>query len=119
MPSALTVTESAPSRALPSVQTPPLPVSEMQPASPAFWTSVPSAARSNTATTSPLADVVYTLVPSGLTVTERVPPRALPSVQSPPLPVSEMQPARPAFWVSVPSAARSNTATASLPSDAV
>ena len=114
VPSGLTITEMARSRALPSVHSPPLPVSEMQPASPAFWVRAPSAARSNTATAPLPVDVAYTLVPSGLTAAEYAPPRPLPSVQSPPLPVSEMQPAIPAFCVSVPFAARSNTATASL-----
>jgi hypothetical protein len=54
---------------------------------------------------------------SELTFTEMAPSSAVPSTQGP-APVSEMQPAFAGFWVSVPSAARSNTATALLPKDA-
>ena len=87
----------------------------MQPAVPGFWASVPSGDRSNTATEAFKSEATNTLAPSGLTATDRGVNRAVPSAQGP-APVSEMQPAVPAFWVSVPSAARSNTATPRGPS---
>ena len=89
----------------------------MQPAAPGCWASVPSKARSNTTTASLTRDETYTVWPSGLTATVSAPSSAAPSPHGA-APLSEMQPAAPGFWASVPFGPRSNTTTASLPIDA-
>jgi hypothetical protein len=119
LPSAETVIEVTPMSATPLTQAPlvklgapEVPFSEMQPAVPAFSVSLPLAgSRSKMTTARP--EATYTFLPSGETATDEAPPRPTPSAQAPPVPVSEMQPSVPAFWVSLPlDLLRSKIATA-------
>ena len=84
----------------------------MQATVPGFWVSMPSAPRDRRPPRRRWLSRDVDAVASGLTATPCTAEAG--SVCQGPAPVSEMQAAVPAFCVSAPSTARSNTATAPL-----
>src|SRR5439155_10379369 len=87
----------AASRAVPSAQAPPVPVSLMHPSVPASWVRVPVAvSREKTATASLISAATYKPEPSGLIDTDLALSSAFPSRHAPPFPVSLTHPFLPA-----------------------
>src|SRR5215510_2279392 len=102
----------SPTKATPSAQVTPSPVSEIQPAVPLNCVSTPVVVLREKIVTLLLREATYTLLPSGLTTTATAPPKPLPSAQLTPSPISAIQPAVPLSCVNTPVVAlRENTDT--------